>query len=69
MKKKWIPTVDIVHLLNCKYISFIKKMQPISQVDNFFCKLSKLFSQNLQNIGYIQTSQLIIYKKQIKYDN
>ena len=36
----------------------------LSLADNFFnpCKVGKLFSENLQNRGYVQTSQLIIYK-------
>ena len=33
------------------------------------CKVGKIFSQNSQNTGHVQTSQLIIYKKQTKYDN
>ena len=33
------------------------------------CRMGKLFSENLQNRGYVQTSQLIIYKKHEKPDN
>ena len=36
------------------------------QTESFFnpCKVGKLFSENLQNRWYVQTSQLMIHKKQ-----
>ena len=32
------------------------------------CRMVELFSENLQNRGYVQTSESIIYKKQAKLD-
>ena len=32
------------------------------------CRVGKLLLENLENSGYVQTSQLIIYKKQTKYN-
>ena len=37
----------------------------LSQAENCFypCRVGELFSENLQYSGYVQTGQLIIYKK------
>ena len=41
------------------------------QADNVFnsCRVGKLFSENLHNIKYVQTSQLIKYNQNRKHDN
>ena len=46
-------------------------VRPLSSQPIFFpCRVGKLFSKNLPNKGYVQTSQSIIYKKkQTKPDN
>ena len=51
--------------LKVEFVVTISYSLTLLLVDNYFntCRVNKLFSENLQNRGYVQLSQIIIYKK------